>query len=172
VITFISIIPGKYLHDRIVAKVHSQFEKQTPQLQGEGDRIFLDSERGQPHYTVPVMQVDGAGKPVLLGAGQAHGLREGARFAIYPRGAEFSKPDLRQAVVELSQRGSTDSWAAIIEQFTEKTIEQGAQAVSLGAGSARLVQKVWLQRQEDVPRISIKTEAYRQSLRLCRATAG
>ncbi len=141
----------KGLHDRIVAKVHSQFENQTPQLQGEGDRIFLGSERAQPHYAVPVMQVDAAGKRLLLGAGQAHGLREGARFAIYPQGSDFSKLDLRQAVVELSQLGSTDSWAAVVEQFSQKGMEQGAQAVSLGAGSVRLVQKVWLQHQKEVP---------------------
>jgi len=141
----------KDLHDGIVAKVHSQFENQTPQLQGEGDRIFLGSERVRPHYAVPVMQVDTAGKRLLLGAGQAHGLREGAKFAIYPRGSDFSKLDLRQAVVELSQLGSTDSWAVIVEQFTQKAIEQGAQAVSIGARSVRLVQKVWLQRQENVP---------------------
>jgi hypothetical protein len=141
----------KTLHDRIVAKVHSQFENQTPQLQGEGDRIFLGSERAQPHYAVPVMQVDTAGKRILLGAGQVHGLREGARFAIYPVGSDFSMPDFRQALVELSQLGSTDSWAVIVEQSSQKEIEQGAQAVSLGAGSVRLVQKVWLQYQQDLP---------------------
>jgi hypothetical protein len=141
----------KGLHDRIVAKVHSQFENQTPQLQGEGDRIFLGSERVQPHYAVPVMQVDAGGKRLLLGAGQAHGLRQGARFAIYPQGSDYSKSDLRQALVELSQLGSTDSWAAVVEQFTQEDIEQGAQAVSLGAGAVRLVQKVWLQHQKDVP---------------------
>lgn len=34
----------KVLHDRIVAKVHSQFENQTPQLQGEGDRAVFGSD--------------------------------------------------------------------------------------------------------------------------------
>jgi hypothetical protein len=31
----------KMLHDRILAKVHSQFAEQTPQLQGEGDRVVF-----------------------------------------------------------------------------------------------------------------------------------
>ncbi|HSR11066.1 MAG TPA: caspase family protein [Thermodesulfobacteriota bacterium] len=141
----------KDLHDRIVAKVHSQFENQTPQLQGEGDKVFLGNERAQPHYAVNVMQVDQPGKRLLLGAGQAHGLRQGFRFAVYPHGADLSKVESRQALVEISQLGAADSWASITEQFSDKPIPQGAQAVLLGAGSVKLAQKVSLIRQEDAP---------------------
>jgi hypothetical protein len=141
----------KVLHDRILAKVHSQFEDQTPQLQGEGDRIFLGSEREQPHYAVPVMRVEVAGKRLLLNAGQVHGLREGAHFAVYPYGADVSQLNLRQAVVALSELGATTSWATLVKSFTPKPIEQGAQAVLLGTGSVRLVQMVWLVLQPGVP---------------------
>ncbi|MEN6437857.1 MAG: caspase family protein [Syntrophobacter sp.] len=141
----------KVLHDRIVAKVHSQFENQTPQLQGEGDRLFLGSERTQPVYAVPVMQVDVAENRVLLGAGQAHGLREGARFAVYPNGSDFSNLGSRDAIVEFLAPGATETWAAIIERFTGREILQGAQAVLLGAGSVRLVQKVWMCRGQEIP---------------------
>lgn len=77
-------VSHKDLHDRIVGRVHSQFENQTPQLQGEGDRIFLGSERISPYYAAPVLEVDLPGNRLLLGAGQAHGLRADAQFAVYP----------------------------------------------------------------------------------------
>ena len=133
----------KVLHDRIVAKVHSQFEEQTPQLQGEGDRAVFGSERVQPHYAVTVMQVDAPGGRLLLAAGQAHGLRQGAQFAIYPHGTtDFAALDKRQGLAEISALGATDSWATLTKQFGEKAVEQGAQAVLIGANSVGLVRKV------------------------------
>lgn len=141
----------KELHDRIVSRVHSQFENQTPQLQGEGDRIFLGSERVQPNYAAPVITVDLPGKRLLLGAGQAHGLRADAQFAIYPPGADLADPALRQAVVSLTQVGATTSWAALAEPLPPQPVEPGAQAVLLGAGNIRLVQQVALIRRDDLP---------------------
>ncbi len=48
----------KLLHDRILAKIHSQFEAQTPQLQGEGNRVVFGSEQVEPQQGVTVMQVE------------------------------------------------------------------------------------------------------------------
>jgi hypothetical protein len=142
----------KVLHDRIVAKVHSQFENQTPQLQGEGDRQVFGSDRVQPHYAVPVMKVDEASKRLLLNAGQAQGLRKDAQFAVYPHTTtDFTDLEKRQALVEVSEIGATDSWATITEQSGRGEIEQGAQAVLLGAGSARLVRNVSLVHRDDLP---------------------
>ncbi len=52
----------KLLHDRIVAKIHSQFETQTPQLQGEGNRVVFGSEQVKPQFGVNVLQYDSAQK--------------------------------------------------------------------------------------------------------------
>lgn len=135
----------KVLHDRILAKVRSQFEGQTPQLQGEGDRIVFGSNRARPHYAVPVMRVDPTEEKVLLNAGQAHGLRKKARFAIYPHGmTDFSLAKCRQALAEISELGATDSWAVITKRFGKDEIKQGAQAVLIGAGSVRLISKIGL----------------------------
>jgi len=142
----------KVLHDRIVAKIHSQFEKQTPQLQGEGDRAVFGSDRVRPHYQVGVLKVETDRQRVLLNAGQSQMLRQGAQFAIYPHGTtNFSELGNRQALVELSDVGATESWARIVQRFTDQEIEQGAQAVLLGAPAVRLVRKVSLVRREDLP---------------------
>jgi hypothetical protein len=138
----------KVLHDRVLAKVHSQFEGQTPQLQGEGDRVVFGATRVQSFYAVDVMQVHAAGRRLLLNAGQAHGLRKGAQFAVYPHGAtDFANIEKRQAIVEISELGATDAWARVIQRFGDEAIEGGAQAVLLGAGSIRLVRQVSLVRQ-------------------------
>lgn len=142
----------KVLHDRILTKIHSRFERQTPQLQGEGDWTVFGSDRVETYYAVPVMQIDQPNRRLLLGAGQAHNLRKGAQFAIYPRGiTDFTVLEKRRAVVEITRLGSTDSWATIPEQLDANAIEQGDQAVLLGAGSIRLVGKVALVHQDDLP---------------------
>jgi len=142
----------RQLHDHILAKVHGQFERQTPQLQGEGDRVVFGSDRVQPQYAVNVMRVEPGKQRVLLGAGQAHGLRKGAQFIIYPPGAaDFSRVDQRLALVEIADLGAVDSWARITKQLRPDRIEQGAQAVLLEPGVSRLQRVVQLVRRADLP---------------------
>ncbi len=132
----------KTLHERIVAKVHSQFQSQTPQLQGEGNRVVFGSGQVQPHYAVVVMQVDPLKDQVMLEAGQAHGLRKGAQFVIYPPGVDLSQADQRLALVEVVELGGTESWAKITSKLSPDTIVQGAQAVLLDSGNIRLQRAV------------------------------
>lgn len=54
-------------------------------------------------------------------------------------------------MVSLAQVGSATSWAAFAEPFPAQPVEVGAQAVLLGAGNVRLVQKVALMHQEQLP---------------------
>ncbi len=141
----------KMLHDRIVARVHSQFEQQTPQLQGEGDREFLGSNRIRTHYHVPVMDIDEEENRLLLGAGEAQGLHAGARFAVYPHStADFEDPETRLALVELTEVGAVVSWAAIRQDYGRGAVAQGDQALFLGKGAAQLVRRVALAVQEDL----------------------
>ena len=121
----------KIIHDRLVAKVHSQFPLQTPMLEGDADREIFGSDRIQAVYAVNVMQIDpNDSNKILLNAGAVHGIRRGTKFAIYPLGfTDFSQVDKRVAIVEIQERGSTNSWARINTAFTRGNIEQGAQAV-------------------------------------------
>jgi hypothetical protein len=133
----------KVLHDRILAKVHSQFVYQTPQLEGIGDRPVFGSDRVQLFYAVPVMDV--TRDSVQLGAGQAQGLRKGAGFVIYPHGlADFTQVDQRLALVEISELGAVESCASITERLRDQAIEQGDQAVLLDPGDVKLRRAVYL----------------------------
>jgi len=142
----------KMLHDRIIAKVHSQFEDQTPQLQGEGNRVVFGSDQVQPQFAVNVLQVDVKKKKVLLNTGQALTVRKGAQFAVYPPGVADFAPDKRLALAEIDELGATDSWAKITQQLASGKIEQGAQAVLLDPGDIRLQRKVRLVQRDDLPK--------------------
>ena len=136
----------KIIHDRIIVKVHGQFPLQTPMLEGEGDREVFGTNRIQQVYTVSVVKVDiSDNNRILLNAGQTHGIKKGARFAIYPFGiSDFSKIDMRLGLVEIDERGATNSWAKIIRNFGRNNIEEGCQAILITPTDISLKRKVRL----------------------------
>ncbi|HEX5187234.1 MAG TPA: caspase family protein, partial [Nitrososphaeraceae archaeon] len=133
----------KQLHDRIIAKIHSQFPLQTPMLEGDGNRKVFGFNFANIVYAVNVMQVDLNKKRILLNTGQVHGIRKGAKFAIYPTGlTDFSKVEKRLAIVEIDERGSTNSWGKIITDFNKGVIEAGAQAVLIDPVDLNLKKRI------------------------------
>ena len=120
----------KPLHDRILAKFHGQFAEQTPQLQGEVNRVIFGGDHVQSHYSVLVMRVND--DQIKLGAGQAAGLRKGAQFAVYPLGIDdFIQVDLRNALLEILELGAVDSLATVTHWLRQVEIDEGAPAVLL-----------------------------------------
>ncbi len=144
----------KLLHDRIYAKVQSQFQQQTPMLFGEGNRkVFGSDYASSQQYAVPIIKVDSVKNRVLLNAGRAQGLGEGARFAIYPPGvADFTQKDKQLAIAAVTQDiNPADAWAAIIEPSLPANIPQieiGSQAVMLTAPIA-LIRRVRLFKKQE-----------------------
>lgn len=125
----------KQVHDRILAKIHSQFASQTPQLQGESTRTIFGSDHIQSQYTVNVMDADMENKRIKLQTGQAAGINTGAEFAIYPLGTiDFTQMQKRIAVAEITEPGATESWAQVTNHLTADAIQQGAQAVLINPG--------------------------------------
>lgn len=129
----------KSLHDRVSAKIQSEFRDQLPMLVGDGSRSIFGSERISTQYTVKVMEVVNNQKQVTLDAGLAQGLDRGARFAIYPLNTiDFSNKQQQLAIVEIIEAKASSSSAKVLE--TEEggigikgTIEQGASAVMVSA---------------------------------------
>lgn len=104
----------KVLHDRILAKVNSQFGRQTPMLQGEGSRIVFSGQSMSSQPAVIVKKVDLAKNWVLLQAGQPQGVRKGAEFAIYQLGTtDFTQTNKRVALAKIVEVGAEESWAEI-----------------------------------------------------------
>jgi hypothetical protein len=140
----------KMLHDRILAKVHGQFEQQTPLLQGEGEIRIFGSDRIPSFYAIPLLQVDNEGKRVRLNAGEVHGITLGTHFAIYPSGtSDFGAGDSGAAAkpiaeVEVSHVNEVDCWANIVAQSGQDTLEEGAQALLLQSTNLRVRRDVAL----------------------------
>lgn len=137
----------KMVFDRVMAKIHSQFERQSPMLEGEADRVVFGVVDVPPRYAVDVMKVDALNARVLLQTGQAQGVRKGTRFAIEsPKTTDGATALDRKAVVEITTPGAADSWALLVSPPTmpDPPIEQGDQAVLLGLGSSKLVRAVAL----------------------------
>jgi len=127
------------LHERVLARVHTLFEIQTPFLDGNGERTVLGGEPSRPLPTVTVLAVDAGKKSLLLAAGAPHGVGLGARFAIYPLGAQDpSNVKDRVALVQVTQAGASNSRVQVIEVLRpEVPLEPGAPAVLLSLGLAR-----------------------------------
>jgi len=142
----------KRLHNRLIAKIHSQFEQQTPQLQGDGDRVVFGRSRLPSPYAVTVMKVDLPRTRVRLNTGRTQAVQKGAQFAVYPPGeTDFANIMKRQAVVEVTDVDATSSWASIVTSSSSGTIEQGDSAVLFDPGNARLRRTVSLLHQADLP---------------------
>lgn len=126
------------LHSRLLAKVHGQFVAQSPQLQGEGQRVVFDvSERVQLR-SVPVIKVESEGL-ITINAGLVHGADQGALFAIYAIDeSDFANKEKRIAVVEVIEASAVNCRARILEQAPATMIGPGYHAVRLDAGTVKL----------------------------------
>jgi hypothetical protein len=149
----------KQLHDRVLAKVHSQFAAQTPMLQGEGDVRVFGVERIPAQYAAPVLQVNAAGDVVQLNAGEVQGIKIGSRFAIYPLGsADLSDPAASIAEVEVTDVDEVDCFARVVKAPNSAGLDAGAQAVLLAITDIRLQRGVLVDIADAALKQAVETE--------------
>lgn len=149
----------KQLHDRVLAKVHSQFALQTPMLQGEGDVRVFGVERISAQYAVPVLQVNATGDVVQINAGEVQGVKPGARFAIYPLGsADLSDPAASIAEVEVTDVGDVDCFAKVVKATSTAGLDAGAQAVLQAVTDIRLQRGVLVDITDAVLKQAVETK--------------
>ena len=130
------------LHTRLLAKVHGQFAAQSPQLQGEGQRVVFGATERPQLRSFPVMAAEQNG-PILINAGLAQGVEQGTQFGIYPTNeADVTNIERRVAVVEVIETNPVTCQARVLDQNDWTRIEAGNQAVHLDAGKIRLTGRV------------------------------
>lgn len=130
------------LYNRILANVHEQFPDQTPQLQGERNRVPFKHERVTGTPNVTVLGVNGT--EVILGAGQAQNVRPDQQFAIFRAGETDLGAHNRRALVKVIDVGATSSRATITERFNSASITEGDQAQAVQSGKSELKRTVKL----------------------------
>lgn len=151
----------KQLHDRVMAKVHSQFASQTPHLEGDAERIVFGMDRLPASYAAVVTAVDAGKNEVLLNVGQAQGVRRGSEFAIH----SLTKRDLNLGVATIEVLGATDSSAKFTSATaTIEAVQQGDQAVLINPGSINLVKNVRLLEEEETTTLWEKHHALLNSI--------
>ncbi len=123
------------LHERLLARVQARFTAQTPVLEGEAERAIFGGDRLTPPAGIAVVEIAGeAGVRLRLAAGKAHGLREGASFAIVAGGGPAA--GTRLGVAEAREVSATCSWAELLEPpATQRVPAEGDRAVLLDPGS-------------------------------------
>ncbi len=136
----------RMLHSRILARVHSRIEIQTPMLEGEGDRLVFGSATRKTHFAITVLNVFPPRHQVSLNAGEVHGVQPGDLLAIYPpQATDLSDPQTRQALVEVTPPVfEADCTAALLDPYQTTPIEPGAQAVLIGHSNPLLQRSVGL----------------------------
>jgi caspase domain-containing protein len=153
------------LHSRLLAKVHGQFAAQSPQLQGEGQRVVFGVTERLQLRSVPVITVDTDGL-ITINAGLAHGVDHGAQFGIYATDeSDFANKENRIAVVEVVESSAVSCRARILNQVASTTIEPGYHAILLDAGRVKLRGGIRVVTREDQPEASTEAlKAVQQSL--------
>lgn len=138
------------LHNRVMGKVHGQYSEQTPQLQGEGDRIIFGTERVRSQKAVTVIKVD-ANEVVILNAGQAQGVRRGAQFSVYKLyTTDLTRIDERIAIVEVTDSGAVNATAKVLTTFGTQKVQAGCAAVLFDPGAIRLQRRVRVESKGDI----------------------
>jgi hypothetical protein len=139
--------PALQVKERVFAKIQSDpmINSQTPMLMGEVAWPFLPA--GENSLETPLTR-DSAKIAETLGpsavtvlsfdegrvylqAGQAQGMRPGARFAIFRPGADVER-EASLATVEIRESGAASSWGEIVDGKPKGPIEEGGRAVFLG----------------------------------------
>jgi hypothetical protein len=153
----------KDVYDRILAKVHSQFELQTPMLEGDAERTVFGVNSVPSRPTAIVLKINDGGKNVTIGGGQATGLRTGAQLAVFSRGeTDVANTSKRKTVIEIDDLGATQSSAKVLPPVPKSKVEEGDQAVLLGSGSAKLIRGIRLLKPDG--KANTKTDAALQAI--------
>ena len=117
----------RQLHQRVAAQVRSQLEVQTPQIEGDTDRLlFADRLINPPLDAVSVLRI--AGDRVLLNTGEAQGVRAGARFVVDTSDAPAGDAGAGLAELSVTEVGAVDSWALVLPSSRRAAIRAGAVA--------------------------------------------
>jgi len=133
------------LLDNVLANVHSQFPLQTPRLEGEGNRVVFGAGEVLTQRGITVLKLF-ADRTMLLNAGEAHGLKGGMCFNIFPL-RETNLTDIERSIcqVEIIEALPLQSRAKIVDGRDAPTLQAGCQAMPVDAGRMRLGRRVRLQ---------------------------
>ena len=135
------------VYRQLYAKIHTQFKAQTPQLEGEGDRVVFGRDSVARPHAFTVMCVAEGGRELTINAGRVHRVGRGARLAVFRAGAADGSR-ASATVVEVGEPGVASSPARVVGPHGADEIRQGDEAVLLVPGTDAAPRVVGLPRPE------------------------
>lgn len=127
------------LGDIVRRAVEEKLSIQSPQVEGNLDRLIFEGADPSARNYIAVSAADRAARTITIAAGKAQGLKKGAFVAVYPRTArKLSGPDERLGDAEIVDIKDFESVALL--QQNAKPVAPGDKAVVLtpNFGSERL----------------------------------
>lgn len=122
--------------EKVAIKLTSRFQKQTPQLEGAGDKQIFNVQDFRPmrYLLVTARQ----GDEIQLSGGAIHGLTVGSRWDIYPAGTKQTteQESAQQGTVEITVVRPVSASAKIIEENFPGAIIPNARAVEVSHSDA------------------------------------
>lgn len=123
------------VYRQVYARIHAQFKAQTPQLEGEGDRVVFGHESVHHPEVFTVMSVAAGARELIVNAGRVHRVATGARLAVFRAGEAGVEGATRAAVVEIVAPGVASSSARVVTRPGACEVMQGDEAVLLAPGT-------------------------------------
>jgi len=125
--------PCREVFERVAAQITARFRGQHPQLEGAWDReVFgIRDLTAMRHLQVCGRRDD----EVVLGAGAAHGMSAGSRWAVYPLGTRQVKGSPPLGTLEVQEVDVVTARAVVCDEALPGTIEAGGRAVEISRDS-------------------------------------
>ena len=112
---------------RVKSKVTAAKSQQHPQIEGTLDREIFGIRDIEPLQSIRV--TNRSGKEVTLAGGSAHGMTKGSKWSIHETDAREPTDENQLGMVVIRSVRATESTAAIEDEPTPDSIEEGTQAV-------------------------------------------
>jgi hypothetical protein len=140
---------GKTVYDRVLARVHSLFASQTPQLVGEIDRHVFGVALQPIAHTLTVARIDPETRTVTIHGGLALAITEGTQLGIYEAGVtDFSRIEHRVALLTIRDADALASRGIVDATVDLARLQLGAPAV---VNALPLRRRVELLTRHDLP---------------------
>ncbi len=130
--------------ERVALKVNNRFQKQTPQIQGAGDRVLFDVKDFKPMPYLLITARDG--ESVTLNGGRVHGVSLDSHWTVYRAGARSinDNGDGECGVIKVVSSEAVTSHGLIIKESAPQSISAGTRAVESSRPDSETLMHVWL----------------------------
>ena len=130
--------------ERVALHVNNRFQKQTPQIEGAGNRQIFDVKDFRPMRYLLITARDG--EMLTLNGGRVHGVSPGSHWAVYPAGVKSieGKAGEECGVIKIVFSDSVTSRGLILKEHTPQSIVAGTRAVESSRPDDERLMPVWL----------------------------